>query len=251
VCRVSAPSPTSVSEVIERLRAIEATAPHGNGVTCFVRLYRQVTEEVNAKLAVQAFAESHFLEQLDLCFAELFFAALEAYNRDPASAPSAWAPLFAQQSRHGIAPLQFALAGMNAHINRDLPVALVTTCGELKLDLHDRSPEHDDFERVNVLLAEVEATIKHSYLSGWLARADRLVHRFDRIDDVVAMWDVRRARDAAWANGQALWALRNEPSLASEFLTSLDHMVGFAGRGLLVPADSLVRRLGRVVCGSA
>jgi hypothetical protein len=248
---VSASSPTSVSEVIERLRSIEAAAPHGNGVACFVRLYRQVTEQVNAKLAAQAFANVHFLEQLDVRFAGLFFTALDAYKRDPASAPSAWTPLFAQQSRHGIAPLQFALAGMNAHINRDLPVALVTTCGELKLELRERSPEHDDFERVNVLLAEVEATIKRSYMSGWLARADRLVHRFDRIDDVVAMWDVQRARDAAWANGQALWALRNDPSLASKFLTSLDRMVGFAGRGLLVPADSLVRKFGRFVSGSA
>jgi len=29
---------------------------------------------------------------------------------------------------------------------------------------------------------------------------DRFVHRFDRIDDVVAMWDVGCARDAAWTN---------------------------------------------------
>jgi len=28
-------------------------------------------------------------------------------------------------------PLQFALAGMNAHINRDLPAAIVATYGEL------------------------------------------------------------------------------------------------------------------------
>ena len=60
----------------------------------------------------------------------------------PADTPSAWVPLFAQRSRRGVAPLQFALAGMNAHINRDLPVALVTTCRELGLDLRDGSREH-------------------------------------------------------------------------------------------------------------
>jgi len=31
----------------------------------------------------------------------------------------------------GIEPIQFALAGMNAHINHDLPVAIVSTCTEL------------------------------------------------------------------------------------------------------------------------
>jgi hypothetical protein len=59
------------------------------------------------------------------------------------------------------------------------------------------------------------------------------------------MWDVERARDAAWTNAQALWALGDEPSLAGEYLLALDRMVGFAGRGLLVPADSWLLELGR------
>lgn len=243
---VSAHTASSVPEVIERLRAIEAAAPRSNGVACFARLYREVTEGVNAKLAAEGFADPRFLERLDVCFAGLFFAALDAYERDPASAASAWVPLFEQQSRRGIAPLQFALAGMNAHINRDLPVALVTICRELGLDLSEGSPEHSDFERINVLLGQVESQIKRSYLTGWLASVDRLVHRFHRIDDVVAMWDVGRARDAAWTNGQALWALRAEPPLASGFLLALDRMVGLSSRGLLVPADSFLQKLARV-----
>jgi hypothetical protein len=135
---------------------------------------------------------------------------------------------------------------MNAHINRDLPVALVSTCRELQLELRDGSPERADFEQINVLLAHVEARIKRSYLSGWLALADRLVHRFHRIDDVIAMWDVGRARDAAWTNGLALWQLRDEPPLASQFLLALDRMVGLASRGFLIPADSALQRLGRL-----
>ncbi len=244
------PPPSTVSEVIARLRAIETALPRSDGVACFARLYRQVTEGVNAELASQTFDDRRFLEQLDLCFAGLFFSALDAYERNRASAPSAWVPLFEQRSRRGVTPLQFALAGMNAHINRDLPIALVTTCQQLGLDLREDSPEQADFERVNVLLAQVEAKIKHLYLSGWLAVADRIVHRFHRIDDIVAMWDVGRARDAAWTNGHALWALRNEQRLASEFIEVLDRMVGFAGRGLLVPADSFLQKLARAFARS-
>jgi hypothetical protein len=136
---------------------------------------------------------------------------------------------------------------MNAHINRDLPVALVTTCRQLGIDLRGGSPEHSDFERINVLLARVEAKLKSSYLVGWSAWADRLVHRVDRIDDVVAMWDVERAREAAWTNGLALWALREDPRLAGQFLLTLDRMVGLASRGLLMPADSLLQKLGRLL----
>jgi hypothetical protein len=236
---------SSVAEVIERLRTIEAGAARSDGVACFARLYRQVTEGVNAELAAQEFADARFLERLDVSFAGLFFTALDAYEHDRASTPSAWVPLFSQRSRRGVSPLQFALAGMNAHINRDLPVALVTTCRQLGIDLRGGSPEHSDFERINVLLARVEA--KSSYLVGWSAWADRLVHRVDRIDDVVAMWDVERAREAAWTNGLALWALREDPRLAGQFLLTLDRMVGLASRGLLVPADSLLQKLGRLL----
>jgi Family of unknown function (DUF5995) len=236
-----------IAAVIARLRTIEASAPRSDGVVCFARLYREVTEGVRAELTKQGFADSRFLEKLDVHFADLFFSALEAYGRDPAGTPSAWVPLFAQRSQRGVAPLQFALAGMNAHINRDLPVALVTTCHELGLGLSEGSRQHADFERVDALLAHVEARVKRSYLTGWPARVDRLVHRVRRIDDVVAMWDVGRARDAAWTNAQALWALRDEPPLARNYLLALDRMVGFASRGLLVPADSWLLKLGRAL----
>src|SRR5881394_4458405 len=123
-----------IADVIERLRTIEGSAPSADGVVCFARLYLSVTEDVGADLTGRGFADNRFLETLDVHFAGLFFSALESYDRDPGGTPSAWVPLFAQRSHRGIAPLQFALAGMNAHINRDLPVALVTTCHELGLE---------------------------------------------------------------------------------------------------------------------
>lgn len=237
--------PSTVPEVVSRLQEIEAAAPPGDGVACFARLYRNVTQDVDVSLGMHSFADAAFMQELDVCFAGLFLAAFAAFEDDPATTPPAWRPLFEQRGRRGIEPLQFALAGMNAHINRDLPVALVTTCDSLHVDLSERTPEHSDFERVNTLLTHVEARIKRLYLTGWLARLDRLVHRVDRIDDVVAMWDIARARDAAWTNAQALWALRDDPLLPTELLKSLDRMVGLASRGLLVPADTTLQRLAR------
>ncbi len=239
--------PPHIADVIDRLTTIEASAPTSDGVVCFARLYREVTEGVAAELTGEGIADARFVETLDVQFAGLFFSALESYGHEPGKTPSAWVPLFDQRSRRGIAPLQFALAGMNAHINRDLPVALVATCRELGLDLGESSPEHADYERVDALLAQVETRVKRSYLTGWLARVDRIVHRFRRIDDVVAMWDVDRARDAAWTNAQALWALGGEPPLAGDYLLALDRMVGLASRGLLIPADSWLLKLRRAL----
>src|SRR5438128_12693358 len=97
---------------------------------------------------------------------------------------------------------QLALARMNAHIIRGLPVALVTTCRELGITLEPSSPQHADYLRVNSILGEVEARVKKEYLTGWVGVLDRLFLRAHRLDDVIAMWDVSRARDAAWTTGE-------------------------------------------------
>jgi len=208
------------------MQALLAPLGEADGVACFTRLYLAVTQGVAARLAGVEFADPAFLAQLDVRFADLFFAAIERPT-------PAWAPLFQSRTRKGIAPLQFALAGMNAHINRDLPVALVDTCTELGRELRPDSPEHQEFLRVNALLARVERKVKASYATGIAGLLTRLFHR---ADDAVANFSVDRARDAAWANGLALWKLRDEPAIAAEFLGALDRMVGLAGRGLLVQA---------------
>jgi hypothetical protein len=240
------PAPSTVAEVIERLRALADASPT-DGVSAFARLYLAVTEGVEASLASATFRNPGFLTRLDVVFASLFFDALGAYARDPASAPRAYVPLFEARSNRRIAPLQFALAGINAHINRDLPVALVSTCTELGVGLRIDSPEHADFEAVNALIARTLERVKAQFLTGWVRVVDRLLHPFGRLDDVVAIWDIRAARDAAWANGETLLALRDSPPLRDDFVRTLDRTIGLAGRGLLVPtqnwAQSLARRI--------
>jgi hypothetical protein len=225
---VDGPRPSSVPEVVARMRTIDDALPETHGVAHFNRLYLAVTEAVAHDLRADAFAAPAFLERLDVCFAWLYFGALAA-----AEPPSAWRPLFDRAERRGILPLQFAFAGMNAHINRDLPVALVETWAELGLEPRTVGDGHADFLRVNEQLAAVEERVKRAYLGGLLGFVDRVL---GRADDVAAMWSVVRARDAAWTNGTTLWHLRDASPLSAEFVASLDRTVGLAGRGLLVPA---------------
>jgi Family of unknown function (DUF5995) len=234
--------PTTVAEVVDRLRALADASPT-DGVSAFARLYLAVTEGVEANLASATFQDPAFLTRLDVEFASLFFTALDA----PAAAPRAWVPLFEARSNRRIAPLQFALAGINAHINRDLPVALVSTCTAMSIQLRVDSPEHADFEAVNALLAQTLERVKAQFLTGWVRTVDRLLHPFGRLDDVVAIWDIRAARDAAWTNGEALWTLRGSPSLSDDFVRTLDRTVGLASRGLLVPTQNWAQAFARRV----
>src|SRR6266508_904791 len=187
-------APTTIAGVVERLQAIDDALPPGDGVSWFAKLYLEVTKSVGAAVVPGSFRDPEFVEQLDVAFAELFVEAMRRSLRRPPATPKAWSPLLEARSHRGIAPIQFALAGMNAHINRDLPVALVAAC-----------------ERAGVDLA------------------------LGDVDDHIAMWNVGRARDAAWVQALTLWTLRPLPELQRSFLEMLDHVVGFAGRGLLVP----------------
>ena len=65
------------------------------------------------------------MAELDVVFANLYFDALVRAERDAASIPSAWKPLLNGRTKSRVARIQFALAGMNAHINRDLPAGIV------------------------------------------------------------------------------------------------------------------------------
>ena len=218
-------------DVITRMESIVDSLPPGDGVAAFTRLYLAVTQAVRAAVKDDTFDEPADVRWLDVMFANLYFDAFDAPSHGR-TIPHAWAPLFATRAQKGILPLQFALAGMNAHINRDLPVALVETCAQGRIELRDASPQHRDFLEVNKVLAHVEEQAKRGLLEGFGVVLDVAL---GNLDDVLAMWDVERAREAAWVNGKTLWKLRGAPTLRSAFLDSLDRMVGFAGRGLLRP----------------
>ena len=215
------------------MRAIERVLPPDDGVVAFTFLYRSVTEAVGNAALVKAFHDVRFLRRLDVVFANLYLRALrDEILARRSSVPRAWRPLFEARGRSGIAPIQFALAGMNAHINRDLPIAVVATCEAADIEPRRPSPQYDDFTRVNDLLATTEEAVKERFAVGLVGVAADVL---GRLDDVVAMWNVAHAREAAWVNAETLWALRGVPRLREEYLLALDRMVGFAGRGLVAP----------------
>jgi hypothetical protein len=225
-----APLPGRVDDVVERLRAIEDTLPARDGVRAFTALYRAVTEAVDERVRPGTFADARFTRRLDVVFANLYLRALRAHVLGPKRPPRAWAALFEARSRTGVAPIQFALAGMNAHINRDLPLALVETCRALDVRPARGCPQHADFRAIDPLLAETEAQVRADFATGLVGWADTAL---GELDSVVAMWNVRKARAAAWVNAETLWAIRDVPFAGARFVVTLDRLVGLASRGLL------------------
>ena len=118
------PGPVStVAGVIAQMEAIGAALPATDGLACFNRMYLQVTRQVYAQLGQGFYADPAFMTYLDVAFAGLYFGAADAAGG--AAVPLAWQPLMDQRANPGVESVQFALAGMNAHISHDLPLALV------------------------------------------------------------------------------------------------------------------------------
>lgn len=229
---VSAGPAENYAEVLGRLRAIEAELDPSDGLVWFTRVYGSMTAAVIEYAKKQRFEEPRFVERLDCHFANLYFVALAAHLSDPGTGPACWEPLFVARARSGILPVQYAIAGVNAHINRDLPVALTTTFLELDLEPNRSSSVYADYQKINAVLEGALGDVKLWLLSAALEDLDEAL---GQLDDMLQMWSLKRAREAAWVASEVRWALRTSPLLSRHHLDALDRMVGLSGRGLLHP----------------
>jgi Family of unknown function (DUF5995) len=223
---------TTVAEAIARMQQIDSALPAADGVACFNRMYLEVTEAVDERIGQGFFADPAFMTRLDVVFANLYFAAVDAMSGPAASVPAAWAPLIEARSRPGIFAVQFALAGMNAHINHDLPIALVQTCSDLGTAPDDGS-HHADYQKVDVLLDGAEQSIRQQFESSVVLATDR---HAQAVLDLICNWSMNSARDVAWDTAVALWRCRGV-ALAEDLLMGAGaRTVAMASRCLLVAA---------------
>ncbi len=219
-----------IDGVLERMSEIDAALPHDDGVAYFNRMYWQVTRLVDGAIDADLFVAGDFLARLDVHFANLFFAAYAA-DLDGSDVSPAWAPLFDARRKEHTLPVQFALAGMNAHISHDLAMAVVETCRELGTEPVDDSPQHVDFTQTNDVLEAAQDEIKEWFSSGIVASVDRIA---GRIDDGFATFGIHLARAAAWQTSELLWGLADKEFLDRTFRAGLARTVGLTSRGILL-----------------
>jgi Family of unknown function (DUF5995) len=221
----------TVPEVLARLGAIDAELPTSDGVHVFNRVYLTVTERVAALLELGGtFEDIPAANELDVRFARLWLAAYDAAAAG-GRPPSPWRPLF--EARHGANrfPIQFALAGINAHIENDLPLALVRTCRSRGTTPDDSTVRHD-FDAINDVLADVEAEVRRSFLDEVGRAADDVI---GPVTHLISAWSIDKARDAAFLQARTIWELRHTTFLREHYVAALGDAVGMASRLLLAP----------------
>ena len=73
---------SSIDEILSIMTAIDGRLPDSDGVKWFNRLYLQVTRSVRQAVTGLAFRDARFMSELDVVFANLYFAAIAAGDQD-------------------------------------------------------------------------------------------------------------------------------------------------------------------------
>jgi len=217
----------TIEDIVARLDAISVQLRADDGVAAFDRVYLEVTKSVRDHLSAGFFDDPAFMTDLDVRFAGLFLAAVDA-DAAGTQVSRPWAPLFEARSRGGIEPAQFVIAGMNAHINNDLALALVATCVA-----RARTPQDvlADYERVNELLAALVRPVRQSLLDPVVVDAGRPMWP---LADLISSWSIDKARDAAWLHAQTLFEVRDLDWLTRAYEETLGSTVGLLTCQLLL-----------------
>ncbi|MFY9938618.1 MAG: DUF5995 family protein [Silvibacterium sp.] len=228
---VSSAAPVTIDDVLHTMQSIDQLLPGTDGLKWFNRLYMMVTQQVDEQPPAGGWHDPVWLTRLDVVFASFYFQAIAGFLSDSASTPSAWDALFEARYRTGIDRIQFAMAGMNAHINHDLALALLETDALLNVIPDLNSPQHAYYEAVNGLLKAVMPAALQVLATGILGE---LAQDTGKIGRILAFWDICRARDLAWAFADHLRGLDGVARAVA--LESQDQITGALGRAILLSA---------------
>jgi hypothetical protein len=198
--KVTRPDPVAVvvSEMRERLGELPAHR------AAFLGTYLRTTEAIGAAIDAGFFEDPDWVRRWDVAFAELYLAAHDAERTGERSrVPRPWRLAFAAPAE--LPALRHVLLGINAHVNYDLPQALLAVISREDFDDPDLlARRRRDHERIDaVLSARVGA--EDDELRAGQSRLDKLLAPLNRR---ASKRFLAEARHKVWHNVAELHAAR-------------------------------------------
>ena len=229
-----------MEELIGRMAALlEPLQADGDRRRYFHATYQRTTIAIAEELDRGGFADPEWVERWDIAFADLYLDALEASLAGQLPARP-WEIAF--NAPADLPPLRHVLLGMNAHINYDLPQALVSVITDEQFDdatmLARREADHRAID--DVLAARVAAEDDElTRLSGPGPLLDRLLRPFNRLG---TQRFLREARRKVWANAIALSRARRQgPDTYTAVLAQLEELSAAKVTTLQAPGQVLLK----------
>jgi hypothetical protein len=176
----------------------------------FLTLYAIVSSAIREAIARRAFEDAAWVERYAVAFANLYRDALLHYGSGQLErVPKAWIIGFdAARAAQGLV-LQDMLLGVNAHVNNDLPLALLAVgIGP------DRASRYRDHTAVNQVLASVTELATERLMALYAPGLGKLDEVAGQIDELISAFSLEVARESAWDAALALSDARSAPERA-------------------------------------
>ncbi|MEP7203772.1 MAG: DUF5995 family protein [Ilumatobacteraceae bacterium] len=234
----------TIESVIERMEVLlEPMQADGDPRRHFLATYRRTTIAVHKALLADHFVDGAWVERWDVVFASLYLDALEQWNRGDAT-PGPWAVAFDSATDRRVPPLRQVLLGMNAHINYDLPQALLAVITDDEfVDSAVVARRNVDHERIDAILSSrVDAEdleLQRVETPGDRTRLDRMLKPFNQAATKRFMKESRRK---VWRNAVALSiARRRGPAVLGARLSELEDLSRRRVEDLRIPGQVLIK----------
>lgn len=225
-----------MEEVGERLIADNDERQHFHGA------YVRSTKAVMADADAGHFADGAWAHRWGIAFAQLYMDAFDAWERgDDPSGP--WEVAFEAARDPGIPPLRHALLGINAHINYDLPQALLAVITDDEFDdpekLAVRAGDHAHVDSILVRrIPEEDKRMAQVEEPGDRTIVDRLLQPFNRAGTKKLLKD---GRARVWGNTRILSSSRElGPETYDRQLASLEALCRVRVADLVRPRYPLI-----------
>lgn len=229
----------TIEAVVTQLQQRIDSLPHDlRHRRIFVETYQRTTQEVGTAIADARFEDPGWVERWDVVFARLYLDAHDAHEAGrTADVPRPWRLAFAADP--GLSALVHVLLGINAHVNYDLPRAMLAVISDEDFtDAVVIDRRRRDHERIDSVLAS-RVSAEDEALGGGRSWLDRVLTPLNRL---ASKRFLREARQKVWHNVGELQQARLDGSAAYDRrLAELEVLSAARIADLLRPGQVLLR----------
>ncbi len=205
----------------------------------FLETYRRTTAAVGQAIDDARFEDPEWVERWDVAFADLYLDALDLELDGSPRVPRPWRLAF--DAPQSLAALRHVLLGINAHINYDLPQALLAVISDEEFAdpvvVARRSRDHERID--GVLSARVADEDDELGAVSGRTTLDRLLQPVNRL---ASRRFLREARRKVWHNTLELQRARAAGGAEyAQRLSELEVLSAARIADLLAPGQVLLR----------
>lgn len=227
-----------VAEVAGRMQdRLDRLPPELAHRAAFLATYLRTTVAVGEAVDGGSFEDPDWVERWDAVFAELYLDAHDAELAGSPAVPRPWRLAFTAPAE--LPALRRVLLGINAHVNYDLPQALLAVISpDGFADPVLLARRQRDHERIDAVLAS-RVSAEDGELSAEQTLLDRLLRPLNRLSSKRFL---REARQKVWHNAMELNAARLAGADAYRTrLAELEVLSAARIADLLAPGQVLLR----------